>query len=261
LAVTPGPRRARSSLALVCRTIAFAWKAAPTESIPRVPRKHTVNCVSPNEALGPPSSLGLVRYAVCSCRVVHSLLTVAVSFALCAGVGACGGGAPYGAEVTPHWEVVEEHDMYFVPDPRETGEDRKSRVRLVTLAEQREYTVCLINGFRRAKGRAALVPDEALNAFAQEASVRLSVDHRPHAHFESAARHCGCGAEAENQGSPHGWPPGAPDTQILEMLRGMLDEGPGGGHHDALLSPEWGRVGVGIVNPGGRMYFTTDFAR
>lgn len=37
-------------------------------------------------------------------------------------------------------------------------------------------------------------------------------------------------------------------------------EGPGGGHHDILLSPASAHVGVGIVNPGGRMYFTVDFA-
>jgi uncharacterized protein YkwD len=30
-------------------------------------------------------------------------------------------------------------------------------------------------------------------------------------------------------------------------------------HHDALLRPEWKRLGVGIANRDGRTYFTIDF--
>jgi uncharacterized protein YkwD len=39
-----------------------------------------------------------------------------------------------------------------------------------------------------------------------------------------------------------------------------MGEGPGGMHHDALLRPDWRKVGVGIVRSDGRMYFTVDFS-
>jgi uncharacterized protein YkwD len=48
--------------------------------------------------------------------------------------------------------------------------------------------------------------------------------------------------------------------QIDEILALMMDEGPGGGHHDNMLDPRWTRLGVGITNPGGEAYVTTDFA-
>jgi hypothetical protein len=184
------------------------------------------------------------------------VITHALSFVSCTGI------SEYPTDVTPHWEERDGHRMYIAgPDPRTTGEDRTSRVRLTDLDELRQYTLDLMNGLRRYQRRSPLELDPALNTFAQEGSIQLSIDHRPHAHFESEARRCDCGAEAENQGSPDGWPPGPPDTQITEMLRGMRHEGPGGGHYDALMSPEWTRVGVGILNPGSRMYFTTDFGR
>lgn len=63
------------------------------------------------------------------------------------------------------------------------------------------------------------------------------MDHRPHAHFETEAAGCRCGAEAENQGDPHGWAPGPPDTQVSELIEGMFAEGPGGGHYENLLVP------------------------
>jgi hypothetical protein len=40
----------------------------------------------------------------------------------------------------------------------------------------------------------------------------------------------------------------------------MMAEGAGGGHHDCLMNRRWTRLGVGIVNPGGEMYLTIDFA-
>jgi hypothetical protein len=169
---------------------------------------------------------------------------------------------PRPAVVKPHWEQYEGHPVYVVPDPRDRGEDRSSRVTLgADLQAMRQYTLHFINGLRARYRRAPLVADPSLDTFAQEGSILLALDHRPHHHFEAMAASCGCGAHAENQGAPFGWAPGPPDTQIAEMLSGMMDEGPGGGHHDALLSPEWRRLGVGILNPGGRMYFTLDFGR
>jgi len=165
------------------------------------------------------------------------------------------------AAVSPHWEYYdEEHRAYVTQDPRDRGRDRSSRVNLgADLETMREYTLSLVNALRRARLVAPLARDPLLDDFAQEGSVFLSLNHRPHHHFETLAASCGCGAQGENQGDPFGWPPGPPDTQIAELVGGMMDEGPGGGHHDALVAPEWRRLGVGILNPGGRMYFTLDF--
>jgi hypothetical protein len=129
----------------------------------------------------------------------------------------------------------------------------------MTAAEAREYTLEYINGVRRLNGVGPLVLDADLTAFAQAGSVELSEDHRIHQHIVDHRLELGT-ACAENQGDPSGWRPARLEDQIAEILGGMMREGPGGGHHDNILRPEWRRLGVGIVNPGGRMYFTTDFA-
>jgi len=161
------------------------------------------------------------------------------------------------------WEHLDsEHRGYMTADPRDTGQDRSSRVGLdADLPAMRHYTLQFINGVRAMNGRGPLFLNTELNAFAQQGSIELSINHIPHHHFEESAFGCGCHAEAENQGSPTGWAPGPVDTQISEMLSGMLAEGPGGGHHDAMLWPEAHKLGVGIVNPGWQMYFTNDFGR
>ncbi len=48
--------------------------------------------------------------------------------------------------------------------------------------------------------------------------------------------------------------------QIDVMLKLMMDEGPGGGHHDNMMNPKFRRVGVGLVDVGGRLYMTNDFS-
>lgn len=89
-------------------------------------------------------------------------------------------------------------------------------------------------------------------------SEQLARDHRAHGHFDVEGARCGaCG---ENQGDPRGWRAEPVSKQIDEILGGMMAEGPGGGHHDNMLNPRWHRLGVGVVNPGQTMYFTTDFA-
>jgi len=126
------------------------------------------------------------------------------------------------------------------------------------IGEARIYTLHYINGVRRLNGVGPLDLDESLNAFAQAGSVQLSRDHRLHQHMVDQEQDCG--ACAENQGSPTGWRSAPLQEQIAEILGDMMREGPGGGHHDNLLRPEARKLGVGIVNPGGRMYFTIDFA-
>jgi uncharacterized protein YkwD len=147
-----------------------------------------------------------------------------------------------------------DHDCYVGP----IQEDDRAGVEDMTLAQARSHTLMYINGMRSLRGIALVELDDTLNAFAQEGSEQLARDHRPHGHLVDQRAQCpGCG---ENQGDPNGWRPAPVSKQIDEMLGGMMAEGPRGGHHDVLLYPRWGRLGVGIVNPGGRVYFTTDFA-
>jgi uncharacterized protein YkwD len=128
----------------------------------------------------------------------------------------------------------------------------------MSLAEARSHTLTYINAMRSLRGLALLELDDALTAFAQEGSDRLARDHRGHGHFIDERASCpGCG---ENQSGARGWRPGPVRRQIDEILAVMMDEGPGGGHHDNILDPKWTRLGVGITNPGGEAYMTTDFA-
>ncbi len=72
---------------------------------------------------------------------------------------------------------------------------------------------------------------------------------------------------AENQGDWNGIPVldngGAlanGKKQIDLMMKMMIDEGPGGGHHDNMLNAKMKRVGIGLVYVGGKLYLTNDFS-
>ena len=55
-----------------------------------------------------------------------------------------------------------------------------------------------------------------------------------------------CSSAAENQAP--GWPVNNDeDATIDAILKAMMDEGPGGGHHDNILAASSTRVGVGLV--------------
>jgi uncharacterized protein YkwD len=127
------------------------------------------------------------------------------------------------------------------------------------LDDARQYNLARINALRAQNGSPPLKLDDALDAFAQAGSVELSQDHKPHAHFTSSYSTCGCNVQAENQGDPNGWIVEPIHQQIDDILNLMMSEGPGGGHHDNILNPQSTRLGVGIVNPGGALYFTNDF--
>jgi hypothetical protein len=128
-----------------------------------------------------------------------------------------------------------------------------------TLDDARAYNLAQINKLRAQNGRAALVLDDALNGFAQAASTELSTDHKPHQYFSDHASSCKCGIMSENQGDWNGWTPGPIHQQIDDILALMMSGGPGEGHHDNILSPQVTRLGVGVVNPGAKMFFTNDF--
>ena len=131
-----------------------------------------------------------------------------------------------------------------------------------------KYNVELLNQYRSRAGVAPLVYDAKISKFALAGSKELARDHEPHAHFKSSSDGApGFGTHtAENQGDPNGAP--AMDTdagasakkQIALLLKLMMDEGPGGGHHDNILNPKYRRVGVGLFDSGGKLYLTNDFS-
>jgi len=125
--------------------------------------------------------------------------------------------------------------------------------------EARDYVLGYVNGVRKLNAAGPLVREPALDEFAQAGSEQLAQDHKPNGHMVEHARELHA-ASAETQGSADGSRPGPLQDQIAEILLGMMAEGPGGMHHDAMLRPEWRKLGVGIVHRGGRMYFTVDFS-
>jgi hypothetical protein len=130
------------------------------------------------------------------------------------------------------------------------------------------YNVDAINGYRARAGLAPFQYDTQISAFAYAGSQQLSQDHAAHAHFHCCSHGApGFGrARAENQGDPGGVPQMNGDplsngrSQIDTMLRMMMDEGPGGGHYDNMMSARYRRVGVGLFYVGGTLYMTNDFS-
>jgi uncharacterized protein YkwD len=130
------------------------------------------------------------------------------------------------------------------------------------------YNVERVNAYRLQKGLAPLLYDAKISTFAIHGSEQLSSDHTPHAHFASNAKGApGFGSRAaENQGDPAGVPSLDPDRtkngpkQIDTMLKLMMDEGPGGGHHDNIMNAHFRRIGIGLHYAGGKLYMTNDFS-
>jgi uncharacterized protein YkwD len=134
-----------------------------------------------------------------------------------------------------------------------------------------QFNLDRINALRKSAGLAPLVLDPQITAFAREGSAQLMRDHVPHGHFAQAGdgiwQRGFKGGIAENQGYWNGWPRAASDpvaneqAQIAQILKSMMDEGPGGGHHDNILSPKAKRLGVGLLEDGeGKLYLTNDFS-
>jgi hypothetical protein len=128
----------------------------------------------------------------------------------------------------------------------------------MTLEDARTYALKYINHARGDAGLAPLALDYVLNDFAQAGSRQLAQDHQPHEHLADERR--ACPICAETQGDPGGLDVAPVHDQLDAALVFMLSEGPGGPNHDILLGADWHRVGVGIVNPDARMYFTVDVA-
>jgi len=129
------------------------------------------------------------------------------------------------------------------------------------------YNVDQVNQYRARGGLPPLLYDARLSAFATTGSQRLSSDHTPHANFAANAQGQHFGSRsAENQGDPGGVPSMDADPwrnaqkQVDIMLKLMMDEGPGGGHYENIMSAKLRRIGIGNVYVGGRFYMTNDFS-
>jgi uncharacterized protein YkwD len=132
-------------------------------------------------------------------------------------------------------------------------------------SQQAHIQHCLdqLNAYRAQAGAPALTLDDDLNAFALAGSQELMQDHSAHAHFKADSSQLfalGFHSLGENQGDPNGWMPMDEDAAIDSILSAMMAEGPGGGHHDNILSTGFSVTGVGLIeDPSGRLYFTNDF--
>ena len=197
------------------------------------------------------------------------LAAVTVLLALAAGCGGAGGG---GGKVSKR--TVVEHTpngtrtttittrTVEAPAPPPRPADPMPESALV------RYNVARLNHYRSQAGVGALLYDSKISAFALAGSRELASDHKPHAHFIAKSEGApGFGSRsAENQGDPNGVPPMDKDEiasgkkQIDVMLKMMMDEGPGGGHHDNMLNPRYRRIGIGLHYVAGALYLTNDFS-
>jgi hypothetical protein len=133
-----------------------------------------------------------------------------------------------------------------------------------------------VNHYRATLGIAPVKLDPTLCTFAQAGTVEESMNHIPHAQFNMAIM---AGtiwsdgfkmAAGENQGDPNGWLQISPDPttneldQIDAIQKAMFDEGPGDGeahgHYENIMNPAYDRLGVGLLEIGGKLYLTNDFS-
>jgi hypothetical protein len=146
---------------------------------------------------------------------------------------------------------------------------------ITTFSTFQRRNLAVVNAYRARKGLVPLKLSASLSTFAQAGSVELSHDHKPHAHFIAAGAAIfkkGFKLSAgENQGDPHGWPVLVQNdpaknrnAQIDDIQKVMFAEGPGAGevhgHYMNIMNPKFRRIGVGLVDVGGKLYLTNDFS-
>jgi len=127
-----------------------------------------------------------------------------------------------------------------------------------------QHNLDMLNMYRAQAGVAPLALDDQLSMFSTTASMQLEATQQAHGYFMQQAQSGAlwgqgfCSSAAENQAP--GWPVnGDEDATIDAILKAMMDEGPGGGHHDNIVNPAYRSVGVGLVLQSG-LYLTNDFS-
>jgi hypothetical protein len=128
-----------------------------------------------------------------------------------------------------------------------------------------QHCVSTINSYRSQAGVPPIQLSSTLSMFSQAASEALAAGGAPHQYFIDASNSGTlfssgfCGGAAENQAP--GWQvTGSLNDTIDAVLQAMMAEGPGGGHHDNIVSAGNALVGVGLVVANGSLYFTNDFS-
>lgn len=128
-----------------------------------------------------------------------------------------------------------------------------------------QHCVDTINMYRSQAGVPPMKYDAKLSMFSTSASQALANGGAAHQYFIDASNNgtlfsAGfCNGAAENQAP--GWPiQGGENATIDDVLATMMAEGPGGGHHDNIVSTTWGIVGVGLVVQSNGLWFTNDFS-
>ncbi len=130
-----------------------------------------------------------------------------------------------------------------------------------------QHNVDMLNMYRAQAGVAPLAYDAQLSTFSTTASNELESTGQAHGYFMQQAGSGAlwsqgfCSTAAENQAP--GWPinGGDEDATIDAILQAMMNEGPGGGHHDNILASSSTRVGIGlVVDATQHLWFTNDFS-
>jgi hypothetical protein len=63
----------------------------------------------------------------------------------------------------------------------------------------------------------------------------------------------------ENVGHAWGEPTFDPKEGLRIIHQNMMNEGPGGGHYDNIMSPDFQQVGVGVAFDANHVWVTEDF--
>jgi uncharacterized protein YkwD len=135
----------------------------------------------------------------------------------------------------------------------------------VNATEAAQHNLAALNMYRAQNGAPALTLDAQLSTFSTHASQALAAGGPAHGYFVSAGAALWtsgfCNGAGENQAP--GWPVsgGNEDATIDAMLKSMMAEGPGGGHHDNIVNPAFARLGVGLIlDANQQLWLTNDFS-
>ena len=128
--------------------------------------------------------------------------------------------------------------------------------------DELQHCVDVINSYRERDGVPPLVRDPSIEAYAME-GARYDAENYdtcgPHCHFRTTGGGGVAIAENEIPGWPLAWY-GSVNAIIEQGTQDMYNEGPGGGHHDNLVNPNFTRVGCGIyVTPDQKVWIVQDF--
>jgi uncharacterized protein YkwD len=124
------------------------------------------------------------------------------------------------------------------------------------------YCLDAVNALRAKMDRKPLALDATLSSFALDGNQPYSDGGEPHAHFQAEAHgalQSGiiCGTGGENQGVATG---ASVEAAIDRILQAMWAEGPGGGHYDAIINPDYALIGISILVKNDHVYLTNDFS-